>query len=319
MKDTGERKMKIGQLAEECGCKKSTIHHYLNIGLLHKPQRLGSTSALYDESHFLKLKQITKLRKEQNLPLTTIKTILTGHSVDYKDESEGEFQNRVMTALQKETASKEAGFNERKNQIMDAAMRVFNKKGYESTTISDIMDSIRKASGTFYLYFDSKEELFKECMKRMTIIAVPEEEWEEIRKERYYPRRAYKRSMAFFKAFPSYGGVLNLVLSALSGDNSKLAERAKETLSDMTWPMVKDIQIGIADGTLREVDTEIISYLLLGMADMLGHFLSMNPQYKTEEVNAVMHDFILNGLIKRDKKGKVERRSRFQPSKPKKR
>jgi len=320
VKDTINGKMKIGQLAKDCRVNKSTIHHYLNIGLLHEPQRLGSTSALYDESHFRRLKQITQLRKEQKLPLTMIKNILDGHSArSDKGENEGEFQNRVITAHQKEAESKEVVFKEKRNQIMDAAMRAFNKKGYESTTIKDIMDSIQKASSTFYLYFDSKEELFKECMKRMTIIAVPEEEWDAIRNERDFDKRSRIRGSAFLKAFPTYSGVLNLVKSALVGDNPKLAERAKETLEIMTRPLVKDMQQGIAEGRLREVDTEKVSYLLLGMAEMLGHFLSINPQYPLEEAVTMMHDFFLDGLIKRDDNGKARPISRYHPDKSRKR
>lgn len=306
-KGTADRKMKIGQLAKDCGLNKSTIHHYLNIGLLHKPQRTGSTSALYDESHFRRLKKITKLRKENKLPLAKIKEILKGPvTVTDEGKKEVEFQKRVFTAHQSEIASKEAELNEKKNQIMDAAMRLFNVKGYENTTIKDIMDSIDKANSTFYLYFESKEELFKECMNRMTLIAVPREKWEQIKKERYYPKRAFKRSMAWFEAFPSYGGVLNQVFYALTEHNSALAETARETLRDMTRPLAKDIQMGIADGTLREVDIEKISYMLLGIGEMTGYFLSLNPQCKVEEVNAVMQDFILYGLINRDDKKNVK-------------
>ena len=75
-KDTVKRKMKIGQLAKDCNCSRSTIHHYMNLGLLHEPEKQGTTIALYDESHFSRLKKIMQLRKEQKLPLTTIKKMI---------------------------------------------------------------------------------------------------------------------------------------------------------------------------------------------------------------------------------------------------
>ena len=45
----------------------------------------------------------------------------------------------------------------RKEQILAAARKVFRKKGYDGTTISDIVEEAGVAQGTFYLYFPSKK------------------------------------------------------------------------------------------------------------------------------------------------------------------
>ena len=49
---------------------------------------------------------------------------------------------------------------ERKQEILNAAIEVFAKKGYEKTSISDIAQTINVAQGLCYRYFSSKEELF---------------------------------------------------------------------------------------------------------------------------------------------------------------
>ena len=48
-----------------------------------------------------------------------------------------------------------------KRNIIDAAIKLFAKYGYEKTTTDDLADSARISVGTLYLYFPSKEELFK--------------------------------------------------------------------------------------------------------------------------------------------------------------
>lgn len=48
---------------------------------------------------------------------------------------------------------------ERRNEIMDVAMELFNTKGYEQTAVSDIVRQIGVSQGTFYYYFKSKEEI----------------------------------------------------------------------------------------------------------------------------------------------------------------
>lgn len=49
---------------------------------------------------------------------------------------------------------------ERRQEIIDTAMKVFYEKGYEKTSISDIAKEINVAQGLCYRYFSSKEELF---------------------------------------------------------------------------------------------------------------------------------------------------------------
>lgn len=49
---------------------------------------------------------------------------------------------------------------ERKQEILDTAMRIFYEKGYEKTSIADIAKAIGVAQGLCYRYFPSKEALF---------------------------------------------------------------------------------------------------------------------------------------------------------------
>jgi len=64
---------------------------------------------------------------------------------------------------------------ERKKELLDTAGKLFLTKGYESTSIADIIEVVGVAKGTFYHYFKSKEELLdelaadriKENLKRM--------------------------------------------------------------------------------------------------------------------------------------------------------
>jgi len=48
----------------------------------------------------------------------------------------------------------------RRHQLLEAATWVFARKGYRRAGVSDIIARARVARGTFYLYFDSKEQVF---------------------------------------------------------------------------------------------------------------------------------------------------------------
>lgn len=49
---------------------------------------------------------------------------------------------------------------ERKRRILESAKKVFAKRGYHDTSISDICEEIGIARGTLYQYFDSKHAVF---------------------------------------------------------------------------------------------------------------------------------------------------------------
>jgi AcrR family transcriptional regulator len=51
--------------------------------------------------------------------------------------------------------SKPAG--ERRAEILEAAVALFRERGFDETTIQDIADASEVGTGTFYLYFPSKE------------------------------------------------------------------------------------------------------------------------------------------------------------------
>ncbi|MDD4850092.1 MAG: TetR/AcrR family transcriptional regulator [Gemmiger sp.] len=53
----------------------------------------------------------------------------------------------------------------RRQEIVDAAIRLFIEKGYEQTTMQDITKSIQVSSGLCYRYFKSKEEIYQAALE----------------------------------------------------------------------------------------------------------------------------------------------------------
>ena len=55
---------------------------------------------------------------------------------------------------------KEREKEQRKNDIVDAAERVFFDKGHENATMDDVAEEAELSKGTLYLYFKNKEDLY---------------------------------------------------------------------------------------------------------------------------------------------------------------
>jgi AcrR family transcriptional regulator len=54
----------------------------------------------------------------------------------------------------------------RKSEILDVAERLFAVKGYEASTVNDILEAVQIAKGTFYYHFKSKEDVLDGIVKR---------------------------------------------------------------------------------------------------------------------------------------------------------
>lgn len=54
---------------------------------------------------------------------------------------------------------------ERRKELVDAAARLFAEKGYESTSVRDILDAVNGAPGMFYYYFKSKQDVYVAVME----------------------------------------------------------------------------------------------------------------------------------------------------------
>jgi AcrR family transcriptional regulator len=60
---------------------------------------------------------------------------------------------------------------ERRDQILDAAIEVFSKKGFDGANVADIATMAKLGKGTVYLYFKSKEAIFDAIVTERTLIS----------------------------------------------------------------------------------------------------------------------------------------------------
>ncbi len=57
---------------------------------------------------------------------------------------------------------------ERRNEILDAAERLFAAKGFDGTSTNDILEEVGIARGTLYYHFKSKEDILDAMIERLT-------------------------------------------------------------------------------------------------------------------------------------------------------
>lgn len=62
-------------------------------------------------------------------------------------------------------------YDERLKELLSASRELFFQKGYQNVSIKDIIDKVGVAKGTFYHYFDSKEDLLNQLVEQFSMAA----------------------------------------------------------------------------------------------------------------------------------------------------
>jgi AcrR family transcriptional regulator len=58
---------------------------------------------------------------------------------------------------------------ERRNEILDAADKLFGQKGFDGTSTNDILEKVGIARGTLYYHFKSKEDIMDALIERYNV------------------------------------------------------------------------------------------------------------------------------------------------------
>jgi AcrR family transcriptional regulator len=146
----------ISELVSRAGVPAATIHHYLRLGLLPRPDRRGRNRFLYDNRHVRSLTLIRLLRERRDLGLPAIRKVLP----DLLELEEGQaFRPEMWDRVAGIRLSQSVRRSPR-SRLLAAAMDSFARRGFGNVNVEDICQAARIAKGSFYRHFRSKEELF---------------------------------------------------------------------------------------------------------------------------------------------------------------
>ncbi|MFZ0529832.1 MAG: TetR/AcrR family transcriptional regulator, partial [Propionicimonas sp.] len=149
-------------------------------------------------------------------------------------------------------------------ELAGAAARVFDERGVAGTAVSDIVRAAGVAQGTFYLYFDSKDDV---------VLAVAEQFVSELGTtlEASTPGadtpaparlRGLVRALSGLVADPAKASMAELLHRP---ENAALHDRLTEPLAHRLFILVEEIVTqGITEGSLDVPDAKLGAWFVLG-------------------------------------------------------
>lgn len=281
--------MKIGELARESELNKQTIHYYRRLGMIPEPIKQGLNLHLYDQRHLKCLENIKRLRTVDKLSLEKIKEILNNKNF---------FLNHSVDSFSKSVDSKmmESSFELKQTILLETAAKLFSEKGFDAVRISDITEELGMGKSTFYIYFKNKEELFLSCIDKLSILSIPKETWKELKEEDDFFKKQAIRMIGTIKAFQNYSGMINMSRQYSRSKRKNLASKAKKAIRILADALENDIVKAQKKKQIRNVDSDILSHMILGMLEGIGDRLFYDSKYSVDQAVQVYVEFLKSGL-----------------------
>ena len=192
---------------------------------------------------------------------------------------------------------------ERKNQILEAAIAVFARLGFQQTRMDDIASQAGLSKGALYLYYKSKDAIiaallkyfFAQEFKRLQAF-VDADRQETIHEQLLALTRQLAAAMQWMArlmpiAFEFY---------AIAGRDKEVHQFLKEYYKTYRTELARLIQRGIERGEFRTVDAEATATTLAALYEGLALLFFVDPQGMqwAEQAEASVQ-LLLEGLTQR--------------------
>jgi AcrR family transcriptional regulator len=170
---------------------------------------------------------------------------------------------------------------ERKQQILEAAITVFARLGFRSARMDDVAQQAGLSKAALYLYYKSKDaiiaallqRLFAQEFKQLQTLVESESQGPVVEQLLVLTRQ--------FAAIMQWMGRLMPIafeFYAIAGRDKVVRQFLKEYFADYRHLLARLIERGIAQGEFRDIDTEATAITLTALFEGLALLFFVDPE-----------------------------------------
>ncbi|MBR2381309.1 MAG: TetR/AcrR family transcriptional regulator [Clostridia bacterium] len=174
------------------------------------------------------------------------------------------------------------------NKLLDAAEELFTNNGFHGTSISDICKRAGTAVGTFYIYFETKTDVYRYLMWKYQkqIKALLAESIKGCSTRFEMEREGIKCFVKFAMKTPN---VYNIIWGSLSIDQKLFVDYYSSFAESYTHALQK---------SSNEVDTQdstTVAYMLMGISNFIG-LRAIFEQMNDEDIDRIIDENLMPAL-----------------------
>lgn len=189
---------------------------------------------------------------------------------------------------------------ERRKEILDAAMRCFVKKGYHASTIDDITREAGLTKGGIYWHFESKREIFMAILEEHKRQA--RSMWEKIGLQPLTENTMSETGLSFLKKNLTNEWTSNFIgeieIEALRSEKGR---HGYLTMHQENRDRIKDrLQEAYEAGAIRKIDFESAATIQILLVEGLSRLYRMSEkELDYSKIWKVFSNIFTNGVAKK--------------------
>jgi AcrR family transcriptional regulator len=196
---------------------------------------------------------------------------------------------------------------QRREEIVHVAAEVFAGKGYRAANVTDIVQKAGIGRGTFYLYFESKKDVFLQIIERYfsgfeALLTSNQKKLKEALAEGGNVLGVWRGNVIDILEYHRDNPELTSVVYRDGlGSDEHFSARVDELTAIARRELRKDFELLKASGLLRPFDTDIITNMILGSSIYVIMENVVNaPRADLQRLADEMIEYYIRALIRTD-------------------
>lgn len=184
----------------------------------------------------------------------------------------------------------------KRGSVVQAAVRLFARKGYHATSMQDIAEALGIQRGSIYHHIDSKDDLLFEIMEASVlrliepieeIIALPLPAGDKL-------RRFIETHLDMIISMRAELSIFLHELKSLPPARRQKIVVHRDYYEDLLQRILRE---GLASGDFREVDMKFAGFTVLSVCNWFCQWYSPQGPLNRVQIAAVFTDLLLRGLM----------------------
>lgn len=189
----------------------------------------------------------------------------------------------------------------RRAQIIQAALACFTRKGYNNTTMDDIVAESGLSKGSLYWYFESKDALFASAI-RSFFMDLGQETVAALEQHTTASDKLRAGALEIVNFWKKAQGLFNLFIEfwEQSSRRQEASQLWADLLDESREIIAAIIEEGVRNGEFKPVDTRQLAWAMMAAYDGLAVYVTMMPDIDLDQVSEVFVETLLSGLVVRE-------------------
>lgn len=178
-----------------------------------------------------------------------------------------------------------------RGELLAAAKRLLASKGFHGTKIADIAAAADVGTGTFYLYFPTKEALFEDLVKETALRAK-----DEIDLAKAATDDPHTKARVATATFFQFADRNRDVFKILFGHSAQFNDLLREVHQIFVVDAQESHASGVAEGAFKPFRSAIVAQGIVGLLSQVVSWWLEHDDIAIEEITDTVHRMLQHGL-----------------------